>query len=371
MPARLVKHQEGRYRAEQTMAKPSNFHEELDELLKTHNAMSANGRKAVARRTRDQRRRCIEACFRTLRRLGIGIGPRALRTTHIRTLIGVWTGDLAYRDLCRARGLVTRPCSADTIRQNLSFLRTFCNWIGKPGMIGPTAMLVPNLDEKAATPAIPASRENDAGGLTVDTALSLVRKLDHYVGVQLALVLAFQLQRSEAIMFCPELAVVPPDALPLQPGVDAYLKFVLRTRRPGVIRIRFTAIQNEFQRNAWDAACALAIDGRVAHPDLSFAQSRDLYSNILRKAGVTLAMLGARTHSLRRQFTADVYVDLAGASLPRPGQPLADEFLQTAYRQAAEHLNRQRWRTCAQPAPEGSIQQGWQCVPRNCSSGPA
>lgn len=329
---------------------------ELNTILGAHQDERANGRTiAVSHRTRAARRAGLYHSFGLLRALGFKPAPANLSQRHVDALARFWTADPTLVPELRARGssikLPAQPYSAAYIQQQMSFLRVFAGWIGKPGMVRSAAHYA---DAALVTRRGNAERDLGWAAAGVDHAalLAQVTSLDPYVGVQLQVMQAFGLRRKEAVMFSLYLAQVLPADVPLDHLSQAaseirYLSFLRIKRGTKGGRLRFTAIRNPEQVAALAAALALAGDREGAHigrPGRSLKQALARFSYVLRKVGATRAMLGVTPHGLRHQFAGDLYFELTGVEAPaRGGEPEHDPALRrAAYQEVALQLGHGR-----------------------------
>jgi integrase len=334
------------------MSKNGNWKRELADIVKVHNDRHAHGHKGVSSATMGDRRHGLFRCFSQLRSLGYQLAPTGLGGRHIAALVKFWTCHPEAANLpgCR-QGLckpLTVPHSPAYIQKQLSFLRVFANWIGKPGLVASATAYV---DDPALVQRHTATeRDKSWSGNDVDVA-ALVAKIDAadpFVGLQLELMLAFGLRRKEAVMFQPALAQVSrmavQDQFGFDPGTD-WLSFIRVTRGTKGGRLRFTAVRTEYQQRVLERAKLLAPhqNSNVGRPGLSLKQALDRFSYVLRSAGVTGKLLGVTGHGLRHQFAADLYFELARVEAPVRGGALANKAtMDAAYLEVARQLGHNR-----------------------------
>ena len=107
----------------------------LQEIVWAHNDRHAHKPKAVSAKTQSERASALFRCFRDLHALGFKIrNPYRLGGRHVAALLADWTADRP-----RAR---RATLSAATVQTELSHLRTFAGWIGKPGLVRPAESYV-------------------------------------------------------------------------------------------------------------------------------------------------------------------------------------------------------------------------------------
>lgn len=325
------------------MSSNANWKKELAEILQAHNGNHARKNKVVSYRTRELRRCGLYRCIGTLRQLGFEVGPRSLVPKHVQALMHYWTANPKHVEHYRKCGLKIKRYSTSFIQQHLSFLRVLCLWIGKDGMIKSAASYV---DDPALVSRQYAATDPHGWldkGIDVAAVVAEVTRRNIYVGIQLALMLAFGLRRKEAVMFVPAHCMVPADALPLDHANKRYLMFVRVKKGTKGGRLRFVAIRTEFQQQVLEQALQLAGQGHVGQPGLSLEQSLNLFSNTLRAAGVTMEKLGVTPHGTRHQFASDLFVDITDTTPPvAGGSRLAPDILQAAYLEVARQLGHNR-----------------------------
>lgn len=321
---------------------------ELQRILVQHNERHADREKGVSHRTREARALGLFRCFRLLHQLGYRISPAALGGRHVKALVRYWTAEsTAATDGARGTRERQGPLSAAYIQQQLSHLRVFARWIGKPGLVLAAERYVH--DKALVTRRYAATRDRTWSGNAVDihAVLRHVGEIDDHVGLQLHLMLAFGLRRKEAVMFCPAVAEVPAHALPLQhQGAEIFLSFLRVKRGTKGGRLRYVAVRTSFQHEALKLARRFIRheSGHVGRPGLTLKQSLDRFSYVMRTAGVSKRSLGVTAHGLRHQFAADLYFELTHVHPPvRGGAPWLDpETRRQAYLEVARQLGHNR-----------------------------
>ena len=327
------------------MSNNNDWKTQLDTILLEHNSKHALRNKTVSHSTMAARKQGLERSFALLRGLGLKPTPHNLSSRHIQVLVDHWT----TRGQDAGASVGRRAYSAAYIQQQLSFLRVFGRWIGKPGLVLEPAHYVE--DDALVTRHYSAERDRSwsGNGVEIGPVLAAVSARDERVGAQLRMLLAFGLRRKEAVMFCPHAAEVPAYALPAgypQAGTDRYISFLRIKRGTKGGRLRFAAVRNDLQRSALAEARRVARfqHAHLGHPDLSLKQSLDLFSNVVRKAGLTRLQLGVTPHGLRHEFAADLFFDIADCHAPvRTGHGcLGIEQMRALYQQVAWQLGHNR-----------------------------
>lgn len=325
--------------------------EQLNEILERFNENHASQSKVISHSTRQARSQGLHRAFSLLRELGFKPEPGNLAGRHVTALVAYWAAQPEPPGLepempATIRRLA-RPHSAAYIQQQLSFLRVYAAWIGKPGLVRSAEHYV--TDPKVVRRGYAALEDKgwESHGVPVEPLLARVSALDAHVGGQLRMMIAFGLRRKEAVMFCPHLAEVPAYALPArQHALENYVAFLRVHRGTKGGRLRYAAVRTEHQRQALEIARSLVRHegAHIGHPGLSLKQSLDLFSNVVRAVGLTKNELGVTPHGLRHQFAGDLYFEIAHVQPPvRGGDPFPDRVvMEEAYRQVAQQLGHNR-----------------------------
>jgi len=323
---------------------------ELKEIIERFNDRHKDRNKLISYATRNARRQGLFRIFVLLHQLGHRARPRNFSERHIHSLMAYWTARPEPMNIRPAIVTVprpTKPYSAAYIQQQLSFLRAYSEWIGKPGLIRTAQNYVD--DRTLVTRTYCAKRDMGWVGNGVDgrEAIERVANIDKHVAVQLQLMMAFGLRRKEAVMFCPRDAEVPAHAMPARhPPGERYLSFLRIKRGTKGGRLRYTAVRTDEQRLALAEAEGLAHGkrGHIGRPGLTLKQSLDHFSNVVRQVGLTKRELGVTPHGLRHQFAGDLYFEISGLKPPvQGGEAVVDHTaMEEAYRQVARQLGHNR-----------------------------
>lgn len=322
----------------------------LQDAIDRHNRQHATKPKGVSHKTMHERATSLFRAFRLLRRLGYEVDPENLRGRHVTILVHYWTRNPCLAELCQRRGvpMLEHAYSAAYLQQQLSFLRVYAErWIGKPGMVRTLGHYVS--DPARFRRAYSAERDRSWEGNAVDfeRVVDTVAAIDARVAAQLGMLLAFGLRRKEAVMFVPRSAIVDGERCgsPLPAG-ERYVALLRVKRGTKGGRLRLVSVRTDAQRVALDRALAFAphASSHLGHPDLSLAQSLKRFDNVLRKAGVTRAVLGVTAHGLRHQFAQDFHVALTGLDAPIRGGETCDDprLLAEALQKIAHELGHNR-----------------------------
>jgi integrase len=284
----------------------------LQAILRQHNDRHAVKPKAVSLQTQAERASALFRCFHDLRRLGFRLrNPRCLGGRHVQALVADWTAPQP-----RTR---RHPLAPATLQTELSHLRTFAGWIGKPGLVRPATAYVTDPARVARTQVATADRSWTAQPVDAPALIEAIARHDAWVGAQLRLARAFGLRVKEAVMLQPHRAEVPAVAVPDAAGVSCLA--VSRGTKGG--RLRHVPIDSPEKRSALDAARALvrAEDQALADPTRTLKQNLDRLHNVVRRFGVTRAALGCTPHGLRHGYAAERYTAIARVPPPVRGGP--------------------------------------------------
>lgn len=333
------------------MSTNSDWKVQLDAVIATHNTQHASRNKLVSHSTMEARAKGLFRAFRTLRALGFKPAPENLCGAHVDVLMRYWTADpelaASLGDTAIKLQPRTQPYSAAYIQQQLSFLRVFASWIGKPGMVRDAERYTSQPEFVRRTYSAQRDKGWSGNGIDVEASIRAVAEIDPHVAAQLRMAMAFGLRRKEAVMFRPFVAEVPDYALPAScAAIDRYVSFLRIKRGTKGGRLRFAAIRTEAQREALASAKAIARfpHSDLGRPGLSLKQSLDLFSNVVRAAGLTKKTLGVTPHGLRHEFAGDLYFDITNLQPPvRGSDPCCDpDTMRAAYQEVARQLGHNR-----------------------------
>jgi integrase len=308
----------------------------LQDIISAQNERHATKPKSVSYKTQSERACSLFRCFNDLHALGYKIrNPYCLGGRHIRVLVQDWTGAQP-----RAR---RRTLSPSMVQTELSHLRTFANWIGKPGLVLPAESYVDDPARVTRRAAATADKSWPAHRVDPDRVIEDIAVHDPWVGAQLRLARAFGLRIKEALMIQPRLAECPAGDVGDPSGFVGGALEVTRGTKGG--RLRRVPIDTPAKRAALDAAKALLRSDSqyLANPARSLIQNLDRLTNVMKKFGVTRNALGVTPHGLRHEYAGDRYEALAGVSTPvRGGPPVDPATDQQARLQVAQELGHAR-----------------------------
>jgi integrase len=163
---------------------------ELQEIINANVHKRANSGQA-SNRTMELNARVLFAVFKTLHhKLNRPIHPRNLAEAHIKLLAQYW---------------YTEGKAPTTMRNEISVLRKFSRWIGKPNLVKPLQYYLPDASpERVKVNAVADSTKSwSANGIDVEAKMREAFSNDERFGMMIAMQLAFGLRKKEAVCFQP------------------------------------------------------------------------------------------------------------------------------------------------------------------------
>ena len=292
----------------------------LEVLIKTFNHQHTLKEKDVSYKTQMERANLLRLAFRQLVALGYHLDPRSLGTRHVQALVNHW---------------VEQKISLKTMQTYLSFLRAFCDWIGKPGMIRPAEYFIDKHD-RAKTGGGVATRDKSwfGAGVDVEAKIADVARTEPHVALQLSVMYAFGLRVKETLMMLPHQAVVGAAETGIaRPTADRYL-CVERGTKGG--RRRYVPLDSDDKRQVLELAQAATIapDGHLGFAGLPLKETMKKFRNRMAAHGITLRDAGIVPHGLRHQFAHARYAEITGVLSPVQGGTAVDKALDTQARLA-------------------------------------
>jgi integrase len=238
--------------------------------------------------------------------------------------------------------------SAGTIRNYVSYLRTFAAWIGKPDMV---QVAVDFVEERVRIPAREQVARSDlsweAHGVNAAEMIAKVTAFDPFVGAQLALELHFGLRGKEARFFRPHEAVIDREQARIADAQEfpESTQFVrLREGTKGG-RPRDVAVRTDAQRRLLEQLKGLVRPGEfVGRQHHTPDQAKHRYYWMLRRARITKKDVNVTAHGLRHGYANDLYEDKTGAPSPVRGGTIRPELDDRARLAVARSLGHGRKR---------------------------
>jgi integrase len=309
----------------------------LGAILKLHNYKHAWKPKGVSIQTMHDRQVFYFGFFSELRReTRFIIEPRQLANRHIEEIVRRWID----------RGLATA-----TIHNYLSFLRSFAEWIGKPGLVLPPAHYVGADSPHAHRCQVPTEDSSwSARGIEIAPLIAAVAKTDSWVGLQLELCWRFGMRPKEARHFRPHEALIcreqarPADAEAF-PEAQQFVRIERGTKggRPRDVPVE-TAEQLELIERLMTS---VAPGAYVGWPGRTAIQNRTRFYYIVRRHGISKKQLGVVSHGLRHQKANDYFEADAGVPSPVRGGCVDAAQVQAAKYRVSRLLGHSRERAAA------------------------
>ncbi len=251
--------------------------DELNALIAVHNDKRIDG-KVSSFDTREERAKYLRKFIQDLRDLGFKFEIKNLKEKHIAAIC------------CKYE---TDQLAASTIQTYISFLRAFCIWIGKPGMIGDIKKYFKNASILERRYAATHDKSWDIPRIDKYKIFAEVERTHPYVHIQLLMEDAFGLRRKESIMIRPYVA-----------EKDGHL-FITDGSKGG--RSRIIPIDNEYQREVIHKAQSFVkhTSRHLGDPSLSLEQNMKKFSNVMTSFGIKKSgvnSLGITAHGLRSGY---------------------------------------------------------------------
>jgi site-specific recombinase XerC len=269
---------------------------ELQGIIDANNHLRVNG-KAARHKTKEDRAKFLFKMFTDLHGMGSGVQPRNFKEKHIRMVCEKFVAD----------GL-----SPATIQNYASFIRTFCGWIKKGGMMRESANYFPDTSHLQRNYQATHDKSWEGNGVDKDQIFRTMMANEPWVFIQLLVCDAFGLRLKEVVS--------------LRPGLndkDGYLHIVDGSKGG---RVRSIIIEDEYQREVVDRAKAMVKNSAafLADPTKTLAQNMRKISNTMTKYGITRSgkgALGVTLHGLRAGFAIRKLEERGLVSVLRGGLP--------------------------------------------------
>lgn len=273
-----------------------NVKEEILRVLEKNRDKSAHRDKRVGYVTQERRQKVILGFFSDLFQLGYKIKTiDSLKQKHLHAVFNM---------------LEEKRQAPATIQQKISVMRTFCDWIGKPGMVIASCAYVKNESSVRRSMVVREDRSWEGHGIDVPDTLTKISQKDANVGMWLELCLAFGLRVQEAVMLRPNVAHEV-DTIWLREGTKG--------DRPRVI-----PMEEQVQADVLERAKAMADKktGKLGRRGKSVEQNIQRMYYVMRIFKLTLAEQGVSAHGLRHQYMHYAFKKLTGEEPPVRGGDL-------------------------------------------------
>jgi len=261
----------------------------LNEVLRNHYKMSAQGGKAVSYATQASRREVLEKGFSDLRKLSYKLeNVKGFKERHIMALAKFWE---------------EKKLSASTIQNRISIFRIFSEWIGKAGMIKASEVYVKNIENIKRHYVAQTDKTWSGKNISLEDKLNQIQALDRYVALQLELQRAFGLRMKEAALLKPHMA-----------DKQNYLAVNWGTKGG---RPRCVQIQTDYQQDVLARAKSILTSqhSSMVPNNYTAKQWKDHYYYICRQVGIDRKH-GITSHGLRHERLNEIYAEITGNSSP-------------------------------------------------------
>lgn len=260
----------------------------VESVIDAHGLTRVNGKVSSLRTIEFSRQVMKESC-RRLDGLGFLLNEiTSLKEKHIDALVQSW----------HAQGL-----SNKTMQNQLSRLRIFAGWIGKPEIIkrGGLPAYLPEVEAKTLTVKTYSDESKSWSGRGVNVVeMYLKAKLeDARLGGMILMGLAFGFRKKENLRIKPWKADAGNEL-----RVDGS---VAKNGRFRSIPIDTTTAYGQFQRWVLDEVKSLCKKNEtLGWPGLTYKGSENRYYYFMRKLGITKADAGVSGHGLRAEFAENL-----------------------------------------------------------------
>lgn len=281
--------------------KKGDWKTELNQLAKEfgYRCYGNHQKRRASHSTMKKRCQVLFLAFGQLREGGFKIeNPRNLRPQHVHYLMQRWED----------QGL-----SASVLANRFSILKSFCDFLGKPGMLDLPENFV--RDPASLRRSTVATRDKSWSGNDVDAGeiVRLLEEDDPYSAMQVRLMQAFGLRLKEAVSF--------------QPVLSDYKDCIMVDRGTKGGRPRLVPIDSEIKREVLDAAKNLVKKPtqNLCRPGNKVHQEIAHLYYALRKVGVSAKGFGVTPHGLRHEYLNNKYEEIAGHPSPVRGGEVVDK----------------------------------------------
>lgn len=201
--------------------------------------------------------------------------------------------------------------SPSTIQGKISIMRTFCEWIGKPGMVVQSTAYVKDKGSVRRSMVATEDKSWEGKGVDAEKVFEEMRGKYPLEAMWLELCLAFGLRVQEAVMLRPNVA---------HEAESIWLREGTKGDRPRVVPVPIEVKENVLARAK---AMANKKTGRLGKPGKTVEQNIQRLYYIMRLFKLTLAKSGVSAHGLRYQYIHYAYKRLTGQEPPVKGGDIA------------------------------------------------
>lgn len=228
---------------------------QIDELIALYNHLNIDGSRAT-KRTQKQREVFLYGTFMSLREIGYKVEPRNIKEKHIRAICEKFEAD---------------GISAKTVENYIGYLRLFCVWIRKPGMIQDYRQYFSDGYLRVPTAVTSDMAPDTKEKLNAQAIIRRIKTETPHIWHQLLLQKAFSLSRQEAVMIRPVMSHRE-NALFISEGTK---------------KTRHIAIDSEFREHAITLAKRFVggTTNNLRLPEKNVVRSMESHNNKLGKIG--------------------------------------------------------------------------------------
>jgi len=266
---------------------------DLYRVLGRHNRYDARGKKVVGHATQIQRTNVLEIFIRELYAQDYKpANVKSLREKHIAVVLAKW----------EAEGK-----SPSTMTTRISILRTFFDWIGKPGILADPMKYLKNPASLKRSHVATKDKTWSGQAINLDEKFAEVEAKDPVVGLQFRLQVAFGLRPREAWMLKPHMA-------------DKITHLVVAWGTKGGRTRSNVSIDTERKRALLELAKQYApnLHDSTIPKQYTLKSWRDHFYYICRQCGIT-RKAGIVAHGLRHEYANNKYEQLTGQPSPIRG----------------------------------------------------
>jgi integrase len=210
---------------------------------------------------------------------------------------------------------IEKKLTYGTIANKLSYLKALAIWLRKPNIIKDLDSY-PQLKElPKRTGVADGDKSWSSKDIDVRELIEKVARFDKYVGIQLALQLAYGLRRQESMMLIPASAFMEVNG--------QRLLLIDRGAKGNRERVVKRYLDEDADMRIFELAKLLSNQktGSTIPAHKSLDQWINYYKSVMKKFGITKDELGITSHGLRHQFLNDLYEVLTGSpSAARGGE---------------------------------------------------
>ncbi|CAN7804296.1 integrase domain-containing protein [Paraburkholderia hospita] len=301
---------------------------QLQEIIDENGHKRVNG-KVASHRTRQHNAEVLFVVFKTLhQKLNLPIYPRNIAERHVKTLVRYW---------------YTEVRAAATMRNELSVLRKFARWIGKPNLVKTLEEYLPDASPERIKVSATArvTKSWSANGIDVEKKLEEAFAIDDRFGMMLAMQLAFGLRRKETILIQPWVSD--------QRDLGKDLLIVYRGAKGG--KQRSITIEFEFQIAVLDMVKervgkrdSLGWKRTIHGENATLEKNIDRYEYSMQKLGISKANCSVCGHGMRAEYAENCALleGFTPATLGGVGDEYSPDEMRVRKKRVSERLGHSR-----------------------------